>query len=78
MIRTQVQLTEEQARALRRVAAARGVSMAAVIREVLDEALSTPAHARSVRARAAIGRFGSGPNTVSREHDRELDRSYSG
>lgn len=77
MIRTQIQLTDEQVRALRRVAAQRGVSMAAVIRELVEQGLRTPAAARSTRARAAIGRFGSGESTVSREHDRELERAFA-
>jgi hypothetical protein len=76
MIRSQVQLTEEQAAALRAVAARRGVSMAAVIRELIDEGLRTPAVARSTRARSAIGRFASGRHDVSREHDRELERAF--
>ncbi len=78
MIRTQVQLTEEQAALLRRVATTRGVSMAAVIRELLDDALAAPASARTLRARSAIGRFASGTGTVSREHDRELERAFAG
>lgn len=77
MIRTQVQLTEEQARALRRAAAERGMSMAAMIRELLEQALSVPHAARSTRARAAIGRFASGTQTVSREHDSELERAFA-
>jgi hypothetical protein len=77
MIRTQVQLTDEQARALRRVAAERGISMAAVIRELLEESLAAPRGAQVARARAAIGRFASGESMVSREHDRELADSYS-
>lgn len=77
MIRTQIQLTEEQARMLRRVAAERGVSMATVIRELLDAGLVAPASARSARARAAVGRFAGGTSTVSRDHDRELDSAFS-
>jgi hypothetical protein len=77
MIRTQVQLTDEQARMLRRVAAERGVSMAAVIRELVDAGLSAPASTRTARARGAIGRFGSGKGTVSRDHDRELDDAFA-
>lgn len=76
MIRTQIQLTEEQGRALRRLAARRGVSMAAVIRGVLDEALVAPRVAQLERARAAMGRFQSGTTRVSIEHDRELDDAY--
>ena len=77
MIRTQVQLTDEQARALRLAAAQRGVSMASVIRELIEQGLRTPASARAVRARSAIGRFASGQPTVSREHDRELERAFA-
>ena len=77
MIRTQVQLTDEQARALRLVAAQRGVSMASVIRELIDEELGTPASARAARARSAIGRFASGQRAVSREHDVELERAFA-
>jgi len=36
MVRTQIQLTEEQARALKEIAAARGESMAEVIRRAVD------------------------------------------
>jgi len=72
-----MQLTEEQVRALRRLAASRGVSMAAVIRDVLDEALTTPSAARLERARAVVGCFASGAKTVSREHDRELEQACS-
>jgi len=76
VVRTQLQLTEEQARVLRSVAAQRGCSMAAVIRELIEEGLRTPASARAVRARAAIGRFASGAQDVSVEHDRELEHAY--
>jgi predicted DNA-binding ribbon-helix-helix protein len=36
MVRTQIQLTEEQAAKLKRIAAERGVSMAELIREAVD------------------------------------------
>ena len=76
MIRTQVQLTETQARMLRRVAAERGTSMAAVIRGLIEAGLTSSASVHAARARGVIGRFGSGGNTVSRDHDRELDRAF--
>lgn len=76
MIRTQVQLTDAQARVLRRVAAERGMSMAAVIRELVDAGLSAPASSHAARARSVVGRFGSGRNTVGRDHDRELDTAF--
>jgi hypothetical protein len=78
VIRTQIQLTDEQAALLRRVAAERGISMAALIRELVDGALATASSARAARARSAIGRFASGTSTVSREHDRELGRAFAG
>jgi len=40
MIRTQVQLVPEQAEALKRAAADRGVSMAEVVREAIDRFLA--------------------------------------
>jgi len=39
MVRTQVQLTETQSEALKRMAARRGVSVAKIIRESVDERL---------------------------------------
>jgi hypothetical protein len=77
MIRTQVQLTDAQARILRRAAAERGVSMAALIRELIDAGLTAPAAGRSARARGPVGRFASGKNAVSRDHDRELERAFT-
>jgi len=77
MIRTQIQLTDEQVRMLRRVAAQRGLSMAAVIRELIEQGLTTASSGRSARARAAIGRFASGGSSGSREHDGELERAFA-
>jgi hypothetical protein len=50
--------------------------MAAVIREVLDQALMTPHDAKVERALAVVGRFSSGLTTVSRDHDEELAQAY--
>jgi hypothetical protein len=76
VVRTQIQLTEGQARALRRLAQTRGVSMAAVIRELLEQALVSPRDARIERALAVVGRFSSGETTTSRDHDEELARAF--
>ena len=78
MVRTQVQLTEEQARALRSVAAEQGVSMAAVIRDLIEQGLRTPDAVRKARALSVAGRFASGSRSVSRDHDRELEQAFSG
>lgn len=79
MVRTQIQLTEQQARTLKRLAAERGTSMAALIRDAVER-LSGELEARDPRerARAAIGAFaGDGANTAE-DHDRHLDEIYSG
>jgi predicted DNA-binding protein len=77
MIRTQIQLTDEQAARLRRVAAERGVSIAALIREAIDASLSEPElEQRHSRALAAIGRFRSGRGGIAEQHDQELERIY--
>jgi hypothetical protein len=77
MVRTQIQLTEEQAAALRRRASERGASIAQIIREWIDAALTLDkaADARS-RALGAIGRFHSGRRDVSVRHDSYLADDY--
>lgn len=72
MIRTQVSLTEEQMRRLRREARRRGISLAAVVREAIDRAVPDEDAARSARVEALLGVAGaaaSGTGTVAREHD---------
>ena len=77
MVRTQIQLTEAQARELRRISETKGVSIASLIRELVDTSLMAPREARFARAMAAAGRFSSGKgNNVSEEHDAELERIY--
>ena len=79
MIRTQIQLTQEQARRLRVVASERGVSVAALIREALDRYLATADRSASVRdkAIAAIGGFHSGRHDVAEAHDEHLVDAFS-
>lgn len=74
MIRMQIQLTEEQAAALRRLARRRGVSTAAIMREAAQFLIDrgTVDEERRVRAREVVGRYASGRGDVAREHDREL------
>jgi hypothetical protein len=50
--------------------------MAAVIRELVDDALAFEQQARVGRALGALGRFRSGVSHVSAEHDRELEDAY--
>ena len=81
MVRTQIQLTEEQVRALRVLAASRGQSMAEVIRQALDRMLSDEAGSDSEelhqRALEAAGRFRSGLGDLSVEHDRYLEDAFA-
>jgi Ribbon-helix-helix protein, copG family len=81
MVRTQVQLTDQQARRLRAQARERGLSLAEVIRRCVDKGLSEEMPDRAARyARAAhvVGRFHDrrGARDVSSKHDRYLDESF--
>jgi len=73
MKRTQIQLTEEQARKVKRIAAHRGVSMAEVIRDAIEEASRTNRHGvreeKRQRAVEILGKFKSGKRDVSKKHD---------
>jgi hypothetical protein len=72
MHRIQVQLTAEQERTLRELAALRGSSISALIRDGIDSIVA-PARAereaRKERFRSIIGRFSSGPRDVASRHD---------
>ncbi len=80
MIRTQVQLTEEQFQALKDIAAVRSVSVAQLVREGVDvligAAPNTSATERRRRAIAAAGRFSSDRTDVSARHDYYLTEAY--
>jgi len=76
MVRTQIQLTEEQAAALHRLAHQRGVSMAALLREAADLIIASPSAERRARAMRAVGAFASGHHDVSRDHDSHLADAY--
>jgi hypothetical protein len=79
MIRTQVQLTEDHMRVLKRLAAERGVSVATLIREGVDFLIRTAGvgdKERRERALAAAGRFHSGYSDLAAEHDRHLAQAY--
>jgi hypothetical protein len=82
MIRTQIQLTEEQARLVKRLAAERQVSMAEVIRDSVEQMYRASAHAptpedRVRRAVEAAGRFRSGHTDGSAEHDTIVAQAYN-
>jgi len=70
MVRTIIQLAEEQAAELERAARRRGVSKAAIVREALDALLTReqgdPALARALRA---AGSGASGESDLAERHD---------
>lgn len=81
MIRTQIQLSEEQSIKLKRLAAQQDKSVAELIRESIDEMLKAapiadPAE-RQERALAAAGLFRTGDTDLAEEHDRYLAEAYS-
>ena len=76
MVRTQIQLTEDQSRRLKAASARRGVSVAELIRKAVDAVL-TRENDRSPdelydRALNAAGRFRSGRRDISVRHDNYL------
>jgi Arc/MetJ-type ribon-helix-helix transcriptional regulator len=79
MVRTQIQLTDDQARRLRRLASERGASIAALVREGVERILEEEG-TEAVRRRAlsVVGAFrgGAGEN-VSEEHDRYLGKALA-
>ncbi|HEX2765672.1 MAG TPA: CopG family transcriptional regulator [Candidatus Limnocylindria bacterium] len=73
MERTQISLTDAQARHLRRLARKRGVSMAALIREAVDRTYGPAAEqGRWQRALESVGGFRSDRSDVSERHDEAL------
>lgn len=76
MVRTQIQLTEDQAARLRRLAERSRRSMADLIRESLDrllteEPMETRTH-RMQQAARVFGKFRSGTGDLSRRHDQQF------
>jgi hypothetical protein len=83
MMRTQIQLTESQHRAIKRWASRLGISLAEAIRRCVAERLSrdgalvSPAE-RAREARAVVGKYAdpSGPSRVAQDHDDHLADAY--
>jgi predicted transcriptional regulator len=81
MVRTQIQLTDEQANKLKKLAASRHLSVAELIRQAVDVMVKSggavDVEERRVRAFNIAGKFGSGRHNVSKEHDRYLAEAFS-
>lgn len=77
MVRTQIQLTKEQACALKDLSARRGVSMAELIRAGVAKILQeNNEEEKWRRASALIGRFSGTSDNVAVDHDTYLEEAY--
>ncbi len=77
MIRTQIQLTEEQVKAIKELAALRGISMAEVIRQSVERVIAeSDRRERRQRAIAVLGTFADDAGDVSTNHDKYLEEAY--
>ncbi len=81
MIRTQIQLTDDQARELRELAYRNDVPVAELIRKAIDDMLSkggqVSARERHLRLLSIAGKYDSGLTDVSARHDDYLDEAYA-
>ena len=80
MVRTQIQLTPEQAKALDEIAANQHVSKAEFIRRALDKAIEAnqgeSKRVKRERALRVMGIFRSGIKDLARNHDKYLAEAF--
>jgi Arc/MetJ-type ribon-helix-helix transcriptional regulator len=80
MVRTQIQLPEEQVKFLKNISAARHESMAKIIRHAIDllykSTQGRDSEQRRKKAMGAAGRFHSGANDLASAHDSHLADIY--
>ena len=80
MVRTQVQLTEEQQNALRDLSAATGRSVSDLVRDAVERAISGAPHVtrreQVEKALRLAGRFASGSSDISAHHDEYLAEAH--
>jgi len=80
VVRTQIQLTEEQAKKVKKLAANRGIPMAEVIRDAIEGVIRSDARTspEDVRKRAldVLGKFRSGKRDVTKRHDAYLGEAF--
>ena len=81
MIRTQVQINEDQSKWLKNKARDMGVSVSHLIRKSVDLYRAQESRLpidRKEKAITAVGRFSSGQSDVASRHDEYLAQAYSG
>jgi len=80
MVRTQIQLTEDQVKALKRISMPRRLSIAELIRRAVDTLIKSSTvvdvKERHRRAIEIVGQFSSGKRDISKNHDRYLLGTY--
>ena len=79
MVRTQIQLTEDQARRLRELSLSGRESIAALIRKAVDQFLITGKPDRSALYRQAMsvtGKYKIEQSDIAVEHDRYLEEAF--
>jgi predicted DNA-binding ribbon-helix-helix protein len=81
MVRTQIQLTEDQAKALKKIAQSRRLSVAELIRKAVDTIIKSSTvvdrEERHKRAMEIAGKFSSGKRDISKKHDLYLTDAYN-
>lgn len=79
MVRTQIQLTEEQAQKLKELSLSSHESVAALIRKAVDQFVVTGKPDRSALYRQAgpiVGKYRTKKSDISVEHDRYLEEAF--
>ncbi len=80
MVRTQIQLTEEQAKAIRKIANSRHLSVAELIRQAVESMIKSgtvvDVEERRKRALDIAGKFSSGKHDISKKHDKYLAEAF--
>ncbi len=80
MVRTQIQLTDEQANILKKMANSRHSSIAELIRRAVDNLIkSNPEldiEERKIKAIKILGKFKSGKKDISTRHDLHLQEIF--
>ena len=80
MVRTQIQLSEEQSQRLKALAAREGKSVAELIRQSVDVMLATVGNLNEGqqrrRALAAAGKFHAEISDLAEDHNRYLNEAY--
>jgi Arc/MetJ-type ribon-helix-helix transcriptional regulator len=80
MIRTQIQLTTEQARDLKKLALARQASVSELVRKAVDDLIKskTRADTREIKEKALeiLGKYRSRKKDISKKHDVYLVEAF--